>query len=142
MIEFMLLTDTGCFDFCARHVTLGRDRRCTFVLPDESVQDLHAVIAEHYGRLYIEKRHRDALTFVNRAPIYGRVELYDGDVVDIGPWTLTIRSRQLPRREGRMAPSDMSLDVTPSDPAIVRTIKLPRGRPGPIDDTSSSIIII
>ena len=40
MFEFMLVTDAGCFEFVGPYVTLGRDRRCSFVLPDSSVQPL------------------------------------------------------------------------------------------------------
>lgn len=140
MLEYMLLTETGSFEFFARHVSLGRDRRCSFVLPDASVQPLHAAIIEDAGRLYIEKRHRDALTFVNRSPIHGRQQLFDGDLIDIGPWTLVLRSRQVPRREKAPTPAELSMEFTPSDQAIVCKVRLPRAAPS--HDTSSSIIII
>ena len=140
MIEFHLLTESGCFDLRAGYVTLGRDRRCTFVLPDASVQPLHASIEEHDGRLYVAKEHRDALTFVNRAPIHGRVQLFDGDLLDIGPWTLVIRSRALSRRPGAMSSAELSMELTPSDPAMVARYRLPDV--GPAEDTSSSIIIL
>lgn len=142
MVDFLLLTETGTFEFSARHVSLGRDRRCSFRLPDASVQPLHAEIVEDGGRLFLEKRHRDALTFVNRAPIHQRVELFDGDLIDIGPWTLVIRSRHLARRQAAPAPAELSMEFTPSDPAIVKRVRLPKYRTVVSDDTSSSIIII
>lgn len=141
MIEFMLIMESGSFTFRAGHVSMGRDRRCTFVLPDVSVQPLHAsLVADDEGRLFVVKRHRDALTFVNRAPIHERVQLYDGDLIDIGPWTIVIRSRQLPRRRKMPTPAELSMEFTPSDQAIVAKVKVPQHLVH--DDTSSSIIII
>lgn len=143
MIEYMLLTQNGSFDFCARHVSLGRDRRCSFVLPDSSVLPLHAAIVEDGdGRLHLVKRHRDALTFLNRSPLHQRAELFDGDLIDIGPWTLVIRSRQLRRRPAANSPAELSMEITPSDQAIVARVRLPRKAFAPPRDTSSSIIIL
>ena len=133
MINFSLLTETRTFDFTAGTITLGRDQRCTFVLPDSSVRPLHAVIREEGGRLFIEKSDRAALTFVNRQPIpLQRIELFDRDLIDIGPWTLMIRSEAL--RGRHEAPRRTS----PEQGSIRRFAPTP----GNSDDTSSSIIIM
>ena len=72
--------------------------------------------------------------------IHERVQLYDGDLIDIGPWTIVIRSRQLPRRRKMPTPAELSMEFTPSDQAIVAKVKVPQHLIH--DDTSSSIIII
>ena len=141
MLEFWLQTSTGTFHFHARQVTLGRDKRCSFVLPDPSVMPLHARLLEEHGRLYLEKSELDALTFVNRAPIHRKVEVFNGDVIDIGPWTLLLQSHDLERRLGDVRYFDGP--ETPSDATIVRRITLPRDTPiARSDDTSSDFFII
>lgn len=143
MLRFWLHTVEGVFEFSTRHLTLGRDRRKSgFVLPDLSVMPVHAVLSVHDDRLYIEKFEYDALTFLNRSPIQGRMEVFDGDAIDIGPWTLILRSPHLERRpsggfslEGR--------DATPSDATMIKTVKvsqLPKPLPPPDDSTGSFII--
>lgn len=144
MIEFWLETNSGSFRFFARHTSLGRDRRCSFVLPDPSVLPLHASLTEDEGRVYLEKSEVDALTFVNRVPVPQRMELRDGDVIDIGPWSILFRCPNLPRRElprsfgHRMAtPSDVTIvrRVRIDDP-LLRRVELPRP-----DESTNSVII-
>lgn len=141
MLEFWLRTKNGDFRFQSTRVTLGRDSRCAFVLPDRSVMPLHAILVVEDGRMYLEKAELDALTFVNRAPIHVRTELYDGDLIDIGPWTLVFRCTALQRRR---PPVGFDQTVTPSDVAIVRTVRLDESMEvvttDPDDSTSSQII--
>lgn len=142
VFEFALLTQSQSFAFCTARATLGRDPRCTFVLPDTSVLPLHAVIFAEDGFLYLQREHRDALTFHNRVPLRHRIALCDGDLIDIGPWTLMIRSRQLPRRADDA--HSVLQEATPTDQAIIRSVRVPGAPPRrfPTGDTSSSIIII
>lgn len=141
MLEFWLQTDDDSFRFQGPRVTVGRDARCSFVLPDRSVLPLHATIIEAHGSIYVEKADLDALTFVNRAPIHVRTELFDGDLIDIGPWTLVFRCAELERRVERDA---VAQTFTPSDIAIVRTVRVDESMEvvtGDPDDTTSSQII-
>lgn len=144
MLEFWLETTSGSFRFFARHTSLGRDRRCSFVLPDPSVLPLHASIVEEDGRAFLQKSEYDALTFVNRVPVPERMELYDGDVIDIGPWSLQFRCPSLPRRE--LPRSFGQRMATPSDVTLVRRVRiddplLRSGRLPPPDDSTNSVII-
>jgi len=141
MIEFWLDTKSESFHFHRRYVSLGRDRRCSFVLPDPSVMPVHAALVSEIEGLFLERKDFDALTFLNRAPIHERVPVYDGDAIDIGPWTLYVRSNQLERRD---LPAGWELDfgMTPSDITIVRTVRMPQVAPRRTPDDSSSSFII
>lgn len=144
MIEFWLVTKSGKFHFNRRYVSLGRDRRCAFVLPDPSVMPVHAALVSEIDGLYLEKKDVDALTFLNRVPIHSRVPVYHGDAVDIGPWTLYVESHYLDAREQRMH-WELDAGVTPTDMTIVRRIRvddsaLRSPQPTP-DDSSSSFIL-
>ncbi len=141
ILEFWLQTANDSFHFCAQRVTVGRDQRCAFVLPDRSVMPLHATFVVEGGRIYLEKADLDALTFLNRAPVHIRAQLYDGDVIDIGPWSLLFRC---PSLDARTQPLSVDETYTPSDVAIVRTIRLDESMQmvtGDPDDTTSSQII-
>lgn len=141
MIEFWLQTASGTFRFDSQEVTLGRDRRCSFVLPDPSVLSVHARLVSEEGRLYLEKADLDALTFVNRAPIHRRAEVFNGDLIDIGPWTLMLQSNQLKRRMADVRYFDPD-PGTPTDATIIRTVRLPSNNRPVHDDTSSDFFII
>lgn len=142
MMRFWLHTVDGVFEFATRHLTLGRDRRVSgFVLPDTSVKPVHALLVVEDDRLFVDKVEHDCLTFLNRSPIHGKTEVFDGDSLDIGPWTLVVRSPHLDRRHGDHMP--LHDDMTPSDVTIIHRVKLknlPRPKPQREDSTGSFIL--
>lgn len=144
MINFWLQLSNGTFEFNARYISLGRDPMSSFVLPDPSVLPFHACLVEKNDRLFLEKIEFDALTFVNRAPIHQRAEILDGDVIDIGPYTLMVRAPSLERRQEPLFTLN-EVAYTPSDVTIVRTVRLSEtaeayAKRNPDESTNSFII--
>ncbi len=143
MFNYWLHTSEGVFEVSSHRLVIGRDRRQSgFVLPDLSVKRQHAQLIAIRGALYIEKLDPDAPTFLNRAPVYGAAEVLDGDAIDIGPWTLVVRS---PNLEPRHDLDLLLIEETPSDPTIIHRVRLPdpsrevrrRRLPPPLPDDST-----
>ena len=74
--------------------TIGRAESCDIGLfGDNQIERLHAIILQAGNRYYVEDEHTPAGTFVNDAPVQGRVPLKSGDRIRVGASVLCFRER-------------------------------------------------
>ncbi|MBQ8799310.1 MAG: ATP-binding cassette domain-containing protein [Lachnospiraceae bacterium] len=65
------------------HLTIGRDSRCTVVLPHISVSKVHATIVKENGAFYIFDNGSTNGVVINNKKITGKVRLHEKDVINI-----------------------------------------------------------
>jgi hypothetical protein len=74
--------------------TIGRAESCDIGLfGDNQIEKLHAIILQAGNRYYVEDEHSPAGTYVNEAPVQGRVVLKSGDKIRVGASVLCFRER-------------------------------------------------
>jgi hypothetical protein len=74
--------------------TIGRAESCDIGLfGDNQIEKLHAIILQAGNRYYVEDEHSPTGTYVNEAPVQGRVVLKSGDKIRVGASVLCFRER-------------------------------------------------
>jgi hypothetical protein len=74
--------------------SIGRAEACDIGLfGDNQIEKLHAIILQAGNRYYVEDEHTPTGTFVNDAPVQGRVALKSGDKIRVGSNVLCFRER-------------------------------------------------
>ena len=74
--------------------SIGRAESCDIGLfGDNQIEKLHAIILQAGNRYYVEDEHSSAGTFVNEAPVQGRVVLKSGDRIRVGSSVLCFNER-------------------------------------------------
>jgi Inner membrane component of T3SS, cytoplasmic domain len=74
--------------------TIGRAESCDIGLfGDNQIEKLHAIILQAGNRYYVEDEHTPTGTYVNEAPVQGRVVLKSGDRIRVGASVLCFRER-------------------------------------------------
>ena len=72
----------------------GRAESCDIGLfGDNQIEKLHAIILQAGNRYYVEDERTPAGTYVNDAPVQGRVALTSGDKIRVGSNVLCFRER-------------------------------------------------
>ena len=97
-MEFWIQTIQRTYYFDDPYVTVGTDPRCYVCLSDDAVKPLHVAIHAFAGRLWLEPKNPYAVTFVNYRPVHQATELFNGDQIDIGPYTLIMQAPSVGRR--------------------------------------------
>ncbi len=81
------------FPFDAQSISVGRDKGSDFVLDHPTVSRQHAMIThDGRGNFRLVALSRGGLTAIERVPVQGDVELYDGAVLHIGQLWFRFRS--------------------------------------------------
>lgn len=87
-------------------LTIGNLPDCELQLNHPTVSEIHAGINQLGGEFYITHLSKSNSTTLNGKLVEGRARIADGDVVQIGPFILTLR------REGRALRIDVQYEVT------------------------------
>ncbi len=94
------------FPFDAQSISIGRDKSSDFVLDHPTVSRQHAIIT-HDGRgsFRLVALSRGGLTAIERVPVQGDTELYDGAVLHIGQLWFRFRSDYAAKRPASQSPN-------------------------------------
>ncbi len=94
------------FPFDAQSISIGRDKSSDFVLDHPTISRQHAIIThDGRGNFRLVALSRGGLTAIERVPVQGEVELYDGAVLHIGQLWFRFRSDYAAKRAPAQAPN-------------------------------------
>ena len=70
---------------------IGRDRTCNICLPMQSVSGEHAEVYPAKDGWYVADLNSKNGTLLNGEEVFGAFQLYDGDIISIGDYSLLFR---------------------------------------------------
>lgn len=77
------------------YMTLGRNKSNDISLPNDLVSGAHAEIVKSDSSYYLIDRGSLNGTFLNGERLYDNLELFEGDVIGIGPYKIMIKKGDL-----------------------------------------------
>jgi pilus assembly protein CpaF len=130
MTSISVLTKSGThiedLQWGEEELRIGKSKDCGVILHGWRVDKLHAKIMNTEGKLCVHS-HENSKVFVNSEKITGKMELQNGDVIEIGDYLIkinnlsssSVNAASIPEANGHVQLHKVDLNTAPPKPEVV-----------------------